>query len=198
MASTNGDIHRMTRPIRVPRFLQELHGKETTRFDLVLTYLVAIGTVIVIVLRPGARPVATLWWEIAIVAIIGGDLAGGAVANFTPGTDRYYAGRPRLRLLFLALHVIHPAILSFIIGGPPEVWIAIPAFTLVSAFVVNSLPRERQPTVAAVLTVAGIMICFSWFVIAPPALWFGPLFLVKLVLGFSVRRTSFGKRAILA
>ncbi len=179
----------MTRIVRVPRFLHELHGEQTTLFDLVLTYLVAIGTAIVIVLRPSTRPVATLWWEIALVALIGGDLAGGAVANFTIGTDRYYSARPKLRLVFLALHVIHPAILYLIIGGPPEVWIAIPVFTLLSAFAVNRLPRERQPTVAAVLTVAGIMICFSWFVIAPPALWFGPLFLVKLVLGFSVRRT---------
>ncbi|HKJ85015.1 MAG TPA: hypothetical protein VKA06_03010 [Spirochaetia bacterium] len=178
----------MSRSVRVPRFLHELHGDQTTRFDLVLTYLVAIGTAFLIVLRPGTRPVATLWWEIAIVAIIGGDLAGGAVANFTTGTDRYYSARPKLRLVFLALHVLHPLILYFIIGGPPEVWIAIPLFALVSAFVVNGLPRELQPTVAAVLTVAGIMICFSWFVIAPPALWFGPLFLVKLVLGFSVRR----------
>lgn len=180
----------MTRSIRVPRFLRELHGEKASVFDLALTYLAAIGTAIVIVVRPGARPVASLWWEIALVAVIGADLAGGAVANFTVGTDRYYAARPKLRLVFLMLHVVHPTILYLIIGGPPEVWIAIPAFTLASALVVNSLPRARQATVAAVLSSAGIMICFSWFVIAPPALWFGPLFLVKLVLGFSVRRTT--------
>lgn len=179
----------MNRVVRVPRLLHVLHGEETTLGDLVVTWVVALGTALVIVLRPGTRPVATRWWEIAIVAAIGADIAAGVVATFTAGTDRFYAARPRLRIVFLLLHVIQPTLLFFIIGGPVEVWAVVPAFAIVSALVVNALPGRHQATLAAALTVAGVMICFGWFVVAPPALWFGPLFTVKLVLGFAVRRS---------
>jgi hypothetical protein len=180
----------METTVRVPRVLRFLHGDESTRVDLLLTWVAAIATAIVVVLRPGARPAATAWWEIAIVAVIAADFAGGAVANFTAGTDRYYADRPRLRLVFIALHAVPPVVLAFIIGGPTELWVAIPAVALVGAFVVNGLPVAVQPTVAAFVTAGGVIVCFSWFVIAPPALWFGPLMLVKLVLAFAVRRTA--------
>lgn len=179
----------MNRTVRVPRLLHVLHGEETTLGNLLFTWGVALATAVVVVLRAGTRPVATAWWEIAIVAAIGADIAGGVVASFTAGTERYYASRPRLRVVFLLLHVIQPTLLYFIIGGPPEVWAVVPGFAIVSALVVNALPGEHQQTLAAVLTVAGIMICFGWFVVAPPALWFGPLFTVKLVLGFAVRRS---------
>lgn len=179
----------MSRRVRIPRLFHEFFGEEASLADLLITCFAVIGVAIVIVLRPAARPVATAWWEIALVSLVGADLAGGAVAGFTTGTDAYYAARPKLRLAFPALHVLHPAILFFVIGGPPEVWIVIPAFAIVSAYVVNALARELQPVAAAALTTAGVVICFSWFVVAPPALWFGPLFLVKLVLGFAVRRS---------
>ena len=179
----------MNRTVRIPRVLHELHGEAAPLSNVLLTWAVALAVAAIIVVRAAARPAAVAWWEIAIVAMVGADLAGGVVANFTPSTDRYYAERPRLRIGFLALHVIHPVVLYFVIGGPIEVWVAIPAYTLAAAFLVNAIRGPAQQPVAAALVVIGVIITFSWFVIAPPALWFAPLFLVKLVLGFAVRRT---------
>lgn len=173
--------------VKIPRLLHELHGEESTVLELLLTYTVVIVVMGIVLLRPAARPTAVAWWEVLIVTLIAGDLAGGVVAGFTTGTDSYYASRPRLRIAFFLLHVVQPAILYFVIGGPPEVWIVIPAYAIVSGLVVNALPRRVQPVVAAGLVTVGIVVCFSWFVIAPPALWFGPVFLVKLVLAFAVR-----------
>lgn len=179
----------MNRTIRIPRLLHELHGEEARLADVLVTWTVALAAAAIIVARAAARPAAVAWWEIAIVALVGADLAGGVVANFTASTDRYYASRPRLRIGFLALHVVHPVVLFFVIGGPVEVWAAIPAYTLAAAFAVNAIRGPAQAPVAAAFVVVGVLITFSWFVIAPPALWFAPLFLVKLVLGFAVRRT---------
>jgi hypothetical protein len=178
------------RTLRIPRLFHEFHGEEARLIDVVFTWAAALIAVGIVVLRPSTRPVATTWWQIAIVALIAGDLVGGVVANFSEGTDRYYAARPRLRVGFLLLHVVQPTVLYFIIGGPVEVWASIPAYAIVAALVVNALPDDRQMPVATLLTAIGIMICFGWYVIAPPALWFGPIFLVKLVLGFAVRRTK--------
>ena len=177
------------RTIRIPGFLHEIHGEEAPLFDVVAAWATALIAAGIVLLRPATRPAAIAWWEIAIATIIAADLAGGVVANFSPGTDRYYAARPRLRIVFLLLHVIQPTLMYFVVGGPPETWIVIPAYTIVAALIVNALPDDRQIAVAGFFTALGIFVCFAWFVIAPPALWFGPIFLIKLVLGFAVRRT---------
>ncbi len=176
--------------IRIPKVLREVHGEEAPLFDVVFSWVAAIVAAAIVVVRPAARPSTIAWWEVALVAVIAADLAGGVVANFTSGTDRYYAARPRLRIGFLLLHVVQPTLMYLAIGGPIEVWAAIPAYTIIAALVVNALPDGKQIAVAGFLTVLGIFVCFAWFVIAPPALWFGPVFLVKLVLGFAVRRTA--------
>lgn len=183
-------IDLMNRRIRIPWLLRALHGEESTPAELFMTYAAALITAAIIVTRAAARPAAVTWWEITIVALLGADIAAGAVATFTPGTDRFYSARPRLRIVFILLHALHPLVLFFIIGGPVEVWAAIPGYAIVSALVVNVLTPRLQQMVAPALVALGIVICFSWLVIAPPALWFGPLFLVKLVLGFAVRRSE--------
>jgi hypothetical protein len=170
------------------KMLAWLHGERPKPFEVAITYAVAVFAAVVVVLEPGARPSLFQWWETAIAAVIAADLAGGVVANFTGSTNDFYKARPKLRIVFLLSHLIHPAVLYLIMNGPIEIWAAIPAFTVAAALVVNALPERVQPSIAAALFAVGVMIAFTWHVITPPLVWFTPLFLAKLVLGFAVRR----------
>lgn len=170
------------------KILAFLHGEEPKLLNVVLTYATAAFAAIVVILRPSARPSLFLWWETALAALVAADLAGGVVANFTASTNEFYKSRPKLRLIFLAGHIVYPLIFLVIMNAPPETWIAIPAFTIVAAFIVNGVPERHQPATAAALFAVGIMIAFTWHVITPPLVWFAPLFLTKLVLAFAVRR----------
>jgi hypothetical protein len=167
-----------------------LHGERPSAGGLILTYTVAIFAALVVVVRPAARPSLFLWWEIAIAALVAADLAGGVVANFTESTNHFYARKKRLRVIYLLLHLLYPLVLFFVMNGPVEIWAAIPLFTVAGALLVTALPPPVQPPVAAAVVAVGLMVAFSWHVITPPLVWFAPLFLVKLVLGFSVQRPA--------
>jgi hypothetical protein len=168
--------------------LRFLHGEEPSRVGLLCTYGAALFAAAVVVVRPDARPSLFLWWEVAIAALIAADLSGGVVANFTRSTSKFYRERGRTRVTYLILHLLYPVVLYIVMNGPVEIWAVIPLYTVAGALLVNALPERVQPPVAALLVSAGLIITFSWNVITPPLVWFGPLFLVKLVLGFSVRR----------
>ncbi|MFW5684976.1 MAG: hypothetical protein ACOC1I_08990 [Spirochaetota bacterium] len=51
----------------IPKVLRVLHGERARPRDLLLTYVAAAITVVIVVLRPSTRPAAVAWWEIAIV-----------------------------------------------------------------------------------------------------------------------------------
>jgi hypothetical protein len=176
----------MNRLIAIPPILRPLHGEQASIRDLVLTYLAAAFAAVIVVLEPGARPGVIEWWAIAVVALVAADFAGGLVATHSSGTSAYYAARPRLRTVAILVHVVQPTVLFFVVGGPVEVWAVVPAFTILAALLVGSVPAAARRTLAAALVAAGIIIAFAWPVITPPEVWFAPIFLVKLVHGLAV------------
>jgi hypothetical protein len=175
--------------ITIPRFLHELHGERTTRAALVSTYTAVLAGVLVVLFVPAAGPGSTTWWRVALTALLAADLFGGVVSNFTPATDHYYGVRPRLRLIFLAAHVIHPALLYLAVDGDWLPWVIVGGYTVASAFAVNAVRRRAvQEPLAAALVALGILLVTAVPSVRPALAWFTPVFLVKLVLGFAVRR----------
>jgi hypothetical protein len=182
------------RTVGVPRFLRELHGERTTRAALVATYVAALSGALVVLFVPAAGPdvhATGSWWRVALAAVIAADLFGGIVSNFTAGTDDYYRSRPRLRIVFISAHVSQPLLLWLAADGTWVPWLAVGAYTLACAFLVNAVGnRHVQEPLAAALVAVGILAVTALPSIRPSLLWFTPVFLVKLVLGFAVRRTG--------
>ena len=180
------------RTLRIPRFLHELHGEETSLPALACTYsaAVAAGAAAWVGLAP-ARP---LWWRLAIAVLVFADVGGGVVANFSAGTMRYYRERPRLRVFFLLAHLVQPALLTLAFPAASPAFIFAGLFTVGSGLAVTAIRDvEAQQSVAALLATVGTLgaalIGAAFIAAAPPILLaFAPLFMLKIIVGFSVRR----------
>lgn len=131
-------------------------------------------------------------WKYVVVGILYLDIASGAVANLSTSTNQYYRGKTRLRIGFLLLHSLHPALFITVL---PEAWpyyLFAGTFTLVSALVVNALgDAEFQQNLAALLVVTGIVVSLTFHLPQVVLFSFAPLFMIKLVLGFAVQRPEF-------
>jgi hypothetical protein len=176
--------------IRVPKLLHELHGERTRISTLILVYATAVlaAGLIVSQLRPLGLPA----WKLAVAGLIYLDVAGGVVANLSSSTNQYYQNKVATRLVFLGLHILQPAVLAFLFPpGIPYLGFAV-AFTLIAAFVMNLvLDVEAQQNLAAALFVVGVVVSLSYDLPARILYTFAPLYMAKLLLGFSVQRPSF-------
>ena len=113
------------------------------------------------------------------------------MAGFTAGTDAYYGNRPGLRWGVIFIHFIEPGLLFLLFDGRLAYWIFLYAYTAASASLVNVIPGgQRQQGAAAALVVIGIVILLPIGLSAPFLAWFGPVYMLKLILGFAVRRSA--------
>ncbi len=178
------------RQITVPRFLRELHGERTTLFDLLLVYATAaaFGTIAVVFAR--SRVADLPWWRALLLFVIAADTSGGVVAGFSASTNRYYAARPGLRWFVIFGNVISPAVLYAVFGGRLDWWIFVFVYTAAAACVVNVLSeRGTQEVTAGALLALGVVITLPLGLSMPFLAWFAPLYMVKLITAFAVRRT---------
>jgi hypothetical protein len=175
--------------VNIPKVFNELHGEKSPLSSIIMVYLAgAVATVLVISqILPERLPV----WKIVLVGILYMDIGGGVVANLSSSTNQYYQGKGRLRIGFILLHCLHPTLFILMF---PDFWpyfIYIGLFTLISALLVNAFrDAEFQQNLAAFLVMGGTIISFSFDVPLVIFFSFAPLFMVKLILGFSVRRPA--------
>lgn len=175
------------REVSIPKSLHELHGERTRLSTLLIVYLTALTAAAVsawLLLRAGT-PV----WRTALAALIFMDVGGGVTANLSASTNRYYQEHPKLRIPFIAMHVFHPAVLAALFPAALPYFVYAALFTLGGTFAVNAVRNgELQQNLAALLVAAGCVFSFAFAVPVPVLYAFMPLFAVKLILGFAVRR----------
>lgn len=171
------------RTIRIPRFLHEVLGEEQSAFEIAL---VALGGLAAAAAFGALASVGTAAAVARLVAIIlAADLGAGAIANFSRGTSDYYALRPRLRWVFIAIHLHLPAIALLMgvdLGSSAAVW----AYTIAAASAVNLSSPPRQIALAGTFVAIGTMLIgiLAW---ESPALRLAAaLFLVKVAYAFAV------------
>lgn len=177
----------LNREINIPKALHELHGEKTRLSTLILVYVTALAVAGIALLQ--FIPLHLPLWKLMLAVVVFLDVGGGVAANLSSSTNQYYQKKASLRPIFLAMHIIHPLILVLVFPQNATYFIFVLIFTLASAFVVNVFKdRELQQNLAAALT--GIGVCLALlFSVSPIFLYaFAPLFMVKLILGFSVKR----------
>ncbi len=177
--------------MRVPRILHLLHGESATAFDLLLAYGVGAVFGVLALVFAWSRVEGLAWWKALLLFLVAADVSGGAVMCFAPGTDRYYASRAGLRWLFIFGHIVEPLLLFLLFGGRPGYWAFLYVYTVAAACLVNVMPDGgRQQATAVSLVVVGTVIALPIGLATPFLAWFGPVYMLKMILAFAVRRTA--------
>lgn len=129
------------------------------------------------------EPVA-LWRQLLATALFL-DVVAGAIANLTPGTNRFYAERPPWRWGFIAIHW-HIVILAWLLGQPLLPFVLLTLYTLAVASLVNVLYQHSEQRL-----VAGTGLCLGLALVPLLSLpaWaqvLGLVFLFKVAFSFAV------------
>lgn len=170
----------------IPSYLNELHGKQASVFDLLVNYTTAIISTIIILYLAWDLSLAT--HKLVILAVLAMDLAGGVVSNFTEGTNNYYVEKPKMRYVFIAFHVVQPLVLIWLFPNDLVGIAVVSTYTLIAMTVINSIKEYlRQRVYGAFLMVIGISISFLVTAMQPIVHLMLILFVVKLIVAFAVR-----------
>ena len=173
--------------VRIPEALHEVLGEHQSRLELamVATFGMAVTAWIVVAGRDLLAEVPV--WRAALAGLLILDVAAGSVANLTHGTNRYYALRPRHRLVFIAVHV-HLLAIAWLLGAALAPAVAVWAYTIPAALMVNRLSGSPRQTFAGGVGVAvGIVIVVMLTPsLGPPMAAVAALFLMKVAFAFAV------------
>lgn len=168
--------------VNIPKAFWKLHGKQTYKQDLVMTYLVAI-LVLLVNLKTGSN---LALWKVIVVAILSIDIGGGVVSNFTAGTINYYRESELSPYIFVWLHLLQTLALGFIYG---DFFLPI-LLTMLTAITGSSLAIALHKTVmqrqTSVFFFALEVLLLGFFSELPmPARTLILLMSLKLLVGFS-------------
>ncbi len=133
--------------------------------------------------RPEGVPFGLARWVLAWLLML--DIAAGAVANFTPGTNAFYAQRPAWRWGFIAIH-LHLLAIGWLLNLAltPLLWVW--AYTMVTACLVNVYyGRSWQPVLAGSLLCVSVLV-ISRLPLPPWQLSLALLFMIKVLYAFAV------------
>ena len=182
----------LEKEINIPKFLHGLHGERTTILNLLCVYIAASLVGILIILNISGLDLP-LWKTILIFALYF-DIAGGVVANLSISTNQYYQRKSKGRILFIISHFVHPVLFIFLFPGNVDYYVFVGSYTIFAALIVNSLKTiENQQNLAYLFVTTGIVISLLFDLPLGTLYLFAPLFMIKLIFGFSVRRPAFTK-----
>lgn len=170
--------------IVIPSVLHEVFGKQQRVLEMLVVLLVATAAPAIFVAAGALRP-ATPLWRVAIALVLVFDIAAGAVANLTRGTNDHYKERYRSRIVFIAAHwhlVALFAVLSYPIGAS----LLITAYTLATAFLVNACYGTAiQRVLGGALAITGTF-AIAFLQLSPPLFALSCVFLFKVSYSFAV------------
>jgi hypothetical protein len=172
--------------IRIPPFLHDVFGEKQTT-----------GSILTILLFGGILTAALYWvfpemtnhlpaWRSAATLLLIFDIFSGCLANFTASTSDFYAARKTNRIVFIAIH-FHIVLVALLLQSDIRHSLAVWAYTMISAFLVNALIDKRsQLFVAGLLLSAGLGFMPMLPGIPPYMLIISLLFMLKVMFSFAV------------
>lgn len=170
--------------------LREVFGERQSP-AVIITVLVGgtVATAVLVTLSVDAFT-APAWWRTLLAVIVIWDIACGCLANVTRSTNDYYARRPVHRRIFLAVHV-HLVLVALLLGAPALPAVAVWAYTILAAAVVNGLVSSpRQLLVAATFFVVPLIAVPLIFDSDPVMEMVSLLFVTKVILAFAVDHSN--------
>jgi len=177
--------HFLLRTIPMPKFLHEVFGEQQSITEILIILGFAIIGSLFIYINFLQCNVDIVTWRLALAFILIADILAGCLANFSRGTNSFYAQRPNNRLIFIAIH-IHILVVAWLMQVDMPEAILVWAITIASALFINSLIRHPlQLIIAAALLALSILILLqlsqpTWFIAV------SLFFMIKVMFSFSV------------
>lgn len=164
--------------------MHDVLGQRQTGLALTAVAAALVGaTVVFAALQEGLSHVAI--WRRALAFLLFLDIAAGAVANFTAGTNTHYAQSARRRWVFIAVH-LHLPVFALLMGFVVAPYLLLWACVIVSVCGLNlGFAQPQQRVLAALVTVLGIM-TLPLLGLAPLGEVAAALFIIKLCYAFAV------------
>jgi len=177
--------------LKVPKMLHDVLGEETTLLNILLIALLTVFIMAALLLRSSETFAEAGLFKGGIAFLLIADIIAGAIANFTKGTNDFYAQRPLNRWIFIAIHV-QPLLLAWLLKSSLMeafvIWITV----IVSASITNLLSgRSFQRVVGAFFMGIGVFLVLALTQNDDIVLLTANLFFViKVVFSFSVNHES--------
>jgi hypothetical protein len=178
--------------IQVHKFLGEIFGRETTTFDLLAIIIGSVSFALLTLFVKWNADITIIKKIILIILAL--DIAGGVVANFTRGTNNYYAESLQKRYLFVLFHLLQPSILIWIFPNESLAVLGVSIFTLINSIIVLNVKKHYNQRIIAVTLLLFSLILSTLFNYTDPLTkMIMQLFSIKLILAFSVNWASTDK-----
>ncbi len=175
--------------IKVHRFFHELFGKETTTLDLLAIIISSVSFAGLTLIFKWDADLSVIKKTLLIILAL--DIGGGVIANFTNGTNNYYAESISKRYLFVLFHLAQPSLLIWIFPSELLAILGITLFTLTSSIIVlNTKKQYNQRIVAITLLLFSLFLSTILNYTDPFIELIMHLFSIKLILAFSVNWAS--------
>ncbi|WP_077960638.1 hypothetical protein [Ensifer adhaerens] len=174
------------RSLRIHPHLHDVFGEEQPLVYLAAILLFGVGVAAVFAMSAGPLLAELAWWRAALALVLVLDIAAGCVANFTPSTNDFYAARPRNRRVFIAIH-FHIVLVALLVGTGIAAAVAVWAYTIVAAAVVNGLAgRSAQTFAGGLLLAIGLTGLPLLPGLTPAMVAVSGLFMLKVLFSFAV------------
>jgi hypothetical protein len=178
--------------IKVHNYLRVLLGQETTSFELLTIVIGSVSLAGLTIFFTWNEDFSGL--KKIILTILALDIGGGVVANFTTGTNKFYAESLRKKYLFVFFHLLQPSILIWIFPNELLAIFSGTIYTLTSSFIVLRLKSTHdQRIIAVTLLVLSMILSALLNYTDPVAQLIMHFFSIKLILAFSVNWTANNK-----
>jgi len=175
--------------IQVHKFLGEVFGRETTTFDLLAIIISSVSFAALTLFVKWNADITII--KKIILTMLALDIGGGVVANFTVGTNTYYAESLRKRYLFVLFHILQPSILVWIFPSELLAILGVTLFTLTSSIIVLRLKSSKnQRIIAVTLLLLSLILSTLLNYTDPLTQLIMQFFSIKLILAFSVHWTA--------
>jgi hypothetical protein len=173
--------------VRIPESLHEVLGERQSQLEVAVVAVFGLAVSAWILMAGRDLLIGVPVWRAVLAGLLILDVAAGAAANVTRGTNRYYARRPRHRLVFIAVHV-HLLAIAWLLEAPLGPAAVVWAFTIVAALVVNQLSGSRLQTFVGGI---GLALGIVLVVMMTPSMGstlaaVAALFLMKVAFAFAV------------
>jgi len=164
----------------------EILGMQTTLLEINLILVPSLLVTMMLFYTNWNNMSGLPWINLVIIFLLVVDLAAGVIANFTYGTNKYYSSRPKLRRIFIAVHV-QPLVFSWLTGLYWTQFLVVWFYTAIIALVIDSLSghSSQRPLAAAALTV-GIAALVLFANLPTYFMLILALYMIKLILSFPV------------
>ena len=175
--------------IQVHKFLGEVFGRETTTFDLLVIIISSVSFALLTLFVKWNADITII--KKIILTILALDIGGGVVANFTTGTNNYYAESLRKRYLFVLFHLLQPSILIWIFPSELIAVLGVSLFTLTSSIIVLNIKKQYNQRIVAITLLLLSLILSTLLSYTDQLIQIiMHFFSLKLILAFSVNWTT--------